>query len=191
LGQRVQHVRELPPDAVLILPPEEQYLVASGRTYFKGLGFDDVRRLQFDLETTGLDPDVDRIFLVAVRAPDGATEVLEATADTDAAEADLLLRLATHIRALDPDVIENHNLHGFDLPFLMRRAERLRVRVKLGRPAREDFRLRASARGARLGQVGARWLERLRRARYSIPGRELLDSMDATIFRRATCRGTA
>jgi DNA polymerase I len=179
LGRRVQHVRELPPDAALILPPEEQYLVASGRTYFKGLGFDDVRRLQFDLETTGLDPDIDRIFLVAVRAPDGATEVLEATADTDAAEADLLLRLSARIRALDPDVIENHNLHGFDVPFLMRRAERLRVRVKLGRPAREDFRLRATSRGARLGQAGARWLERLRRARYSIPGRELLDSMDA------------
>lgn len=179
LGRRVQHVRELGAEAALILPPEEQYLVASGRTYFKGLGFDDVRRLQFDLETTGLDPDIDRIFLVAVRAPDGASEVLEASADTDAAEAELLLRLAARIRELDPDVIENHNLHGFDVPFLLRRAERLRVRLKLGRPAREDFRLRATSRGARLGQAGARWLERLRRARYTIPGRELLDSMDA------------
>ena len=41
---------------VLALPPEEQYLVATGRTYFRDLAFDDLRRLQFDLETTGLDP---------------------------------------------------------------------------------------------------------------------------------------
>ena len=43
-------------DVVLVLPPEEQYLVATGRTYFRDLSFDQLRRLQFDLETTGLDP---------------------------------------------------------------------------------------------------------------------------------------
>ena len=57
LGRRVSHLRELGADAVLVLPPEEQYLVASGRTYFRDLPFDDLHRLQFDLETTGLDPD--------------------------------------------------------------------------------------------------------------------------------------
>ena len=179
LGRPVTQFRELFAEAPLALTPEEQYLVATGRTYFQGLDFDDVARLQFDLETTGLDPDVDRIFLVAVRAPNGELEVLEATGDDDAAEAKLLLRLAARIRALDPDVIENHNLHGFDLPFLMRRAERLRVRVNLSRSPDIDFRLRPASRGARLGQAGAAWLERLRRARYTLPGRELLDSMDA------------
>jgi DNA polymerase elongation subunit (family B) len=179
LGRPLRNVRELGDDVVLSLPPEEQYLVASGRSYFRGLAFDDVRRLQFDLETTGLDPDIDRIFMVAVRGPAGEHEVLEAAADSDAAEAELLVRLANCVQHHDPDVIENHNLHGFDLPFLMRRAERLRVRVVLGRRAEEDFRLRPASRGARLGQAGTPWLERLRRARYTLPGRELLDSMDA------------
>jgi DNA polymerase elongation subunit (family B) len=87
--------------------------------------------------------------------------------------------LAARVAAHDPDVIENHNLHGFDLPFLMRRAERLRVRLTLGRSAHVDFGLRPASRGARLGQAGAPWLERLRRARYTLPGRELLDSMDS------------
>ena len=32
--------------------PVEQYLVKSGVTYFKGLGWEDLHRLQFDLETT-------------------------------------------------------------------------------------------------------------------------------------------
>ncbi len=178
LGRSVDGVRELG-DQLLVLPPEEQYLVATGRTYFRGLDFDDVRRLQFDLETTGLDPDVDRVFLIALRTPEGEHELLEAAGDDDAAEAQLLQRLAERIAFHDPDVIENHNLHGFDLPFVMRRAERLRLRLALGRQADVDFALRPSSRGARLGQAGAAWLERLRRARYTLPGRELLDSMDA------------
>ena len=72
---------------MLALPPEEQYLVATGRTYFRDLSFDQLRRMQFDLETTGLDPRRDRIFMVAVRDPSGATEMLEAHGDGDAAEA--------------------------------------------------------------------------------------------------------
>ena len=49
-------LRDLEDDTVLALPPEEQYLVATGRTYFRDLTFDDLQRLQFDLETTGLNP---------------------------------------------------------------------------------------------------------------------------------------
>jgi DNA polymerase, archaea type len=179
LGRNIESFRELGPDAVLALPPEEQYLVATGRTYFKGLELDDLQRLQLDLETTGLDPDIDRIFLVAVRAPDGTCEVLESSADSDAAEADLIARLCARVRQLDPDVIENHNLHGFDLPFLMRRAERLRVPAELGRSGGPSFRLRPASRGARLGRASAKWVDRLRRARYTVFGRELIDSMDA------------
>jgi DNA polymerase elongation subunit (family B) len=179
LGRVVSEIRDLGREAPVALPPEEQYLVATGRTYFKGLEYDDVPRLQFDLETTGLDPDIDRVFLIALRGPDGACEVLESGSDDDAGEAQLLLRLAERVRALDPDVIENHNLHGFDLPFVMRRAERLRIRVRLGREAGVDFRLRPASRGARLGQAGMAWLEKLRRSRYTLPGRELIDSMDA------------
>src|SRR5205823_4431395 len=49
---------------VLIWHPIEQFLTLTGRTYFKGMRFDDLRRFQFDLETTGLDEDRDRIFMV-------------------------------------------------------------------------------------------------------------------------------
>lgn len=178
LGRAVSQLRELGRDTPLALPPEEQYLVDTGRTYFKGLEYDDLQRLVFDLETTGLDPDVDRIFLIAVLAPDGSWEVLESTSDDAAGESELIARFAARVRALDPDVIENHNLHGFDLPFLMRRAQRLGLAVQLGRESAGSS-LRPASRGARLAQTGGSWLERLRRARYTIPGRELLDSMDA------------
>lgn len=89
----------------------------TGRTYFRDLAFSDLRCLQFDLETTGLDPEVDRVFMVAVRAPNDDVTLLEADGDDDAAEARLITQLVATVRAIDPDVIENHNLHGFDLPF--------------------------------------------------------------------------
>ncbi|MET0283954.1 MAG: 3'-5' exonuclease, partial [Polyangiales bacterium] len=164
LGRAVTNVRELGAQA-LWLPPEEQYLVASGRTYFRGLAFDDLRRLSFDLETSGLDPERDHIFLIALRAPNGEVELLEGD------EAELLQRFAERVRFHDPDVIENHNLHGFDMPFVVRRAELLQQRLQLGR-----LDTGVQKRGA---QRGARTDERLKRTRYSISGRELLDSMDA------------
>ena len=37
LGRQVGHLRELGKERVLALPPEEQYLVATGRTYFRDL----------------------------------------------------------------------------------------------------------------------------------------------------------
>ena len=40
LRKRVGHIRELEDGVVLMLPPEEQYLVATGRTYFRDLSFD-------------------------------------------------------------------------------------------------------------------------------------------------------
>lgn len=172
-GQHVGHLRELGKECVLALPPEEQYLVATGRTYFRDLSFDQLRRLQFDLETTGLDPDRDRIFMVAVHDPAGSTELLEAHGEGDAAEAELIRRLIAKVQAADPDVIENHNLHGFDLPFLDRRARLLGVPLGLGRTGRPELRQRAARRGVALGS------DPRRRVRYVAPGRELIDTLDA------------
>lgn len=174
LGRTVEHVRDLGPRAALALPPEEQYLVATGRTYFRGLDFDELRRMQFDLETTGLDPDRDRIFLVALRDADGATETMAADGDGDAAEADLLRRFVARVNAIDPDVVENHNLHGFDLPFLARRAQRLGVPLALGRAGSPGLRRRPAARGH-----GGASSEGARRTRFTLIGREAIDTMDA------------
>ncbi len=173
LGRPITHMRELGDHAALVLPPEEQYLVSTGRTYFRDFTFDQLHRLQFDLETTGLDPARDRIFLVAVRDPHGDTQLLEATETDDAAEADLIRRLCAAITAADPDVIENHNLHGFDLPFLATRARALRVPLSLNRLGTTGLLERAARRGANRTGGDAR------RVRYIMPGRELIDTLDA------------
>lgn len=187
LARPVARLSELGEDAYLCLPPEEQYLVASGRTYFRDLRFDDLHRLQFDLETTGLDAARDSIFLIALRDNRGLAtwiDVSERGLTGADAEADLLRRFVSLLRERDPDVIENHNLHGFDLPFVARRAEVLRVPLSLGRIGPPGMRKRPTSRGygpwqgergegnpAEDGREGA--------VRYLIPGRELIDTLDA------------
>jgi DNA polymerase elongation subunit (family B) len=175
LGRRVGHIGDLEDDAVLALPPDEQYLVATGRTYFRGLSFDSLHRMQFDLETTGLNPERDRVFMISIRYPNGDTEVLEARKRSDAAEAELLRELMARVASADPDVIENHNLHGFDLPFIDHRARKFGVPIVLGRTGQAGLRQRAAQRGMQASGGGRR------RVRFIAPGRELIDTMDAVI----------
>ncbi|MBL8958984.1 MAG: ribonuclease H-like domain-containing protein, partial [Gemmatimonadetes bacterium] len=174
LGHPVSHLAALGEDTHLALPPDEQFLVATGRTYFRDFAFDDLHRLQFDLETTGLDPRHDRIFMVAVRDPSGVATVLEVPSDDEAGERALIERLVAVIREADPDVIENHNLHGFDLPFLERRARAAGIALRLGRNE-----LPLQRRAARRGIVIEG--DAQRRHRYIVPGRELIDTMDAVL----------
>jgi DNA polymerase elongation subunit (family B) len=178
LGARIEHMGDLPRESILALPPEEQYLVSTGRTYFRDLPFDELNRLQFDLETTGLDARRDRIFMIAIRYHSGETEVLEVTGDGDADEAALIRLLVERVRLADPDVIENHNLHGFDLPFLDQRARIVRVPLALGRMKGTRLGLRAARRGVRARAVSGD-VDDERRLRYTAPGRELIDTMDA------------
>jgi DNA polymerase, archaea type len=121
---------------VLICHPIEQFLTLTGRTYFKGLRFDELHRLQFDLETTGLNEDRDRIFMVSLRDSKGWEDCLDTR---ERSEAELIERLVDLIRLRDPDVLENHNIFAFDLPFLVRRAARLGVRLAIGRDGSEPW----------------------------------------------------
>lgn len=177
-GRRITRLSQLSREERLVLPPEEQYLVATGRTYFRDLTFAQLRRLQFDLETTGLDAHSDRIFLIAIGTPDGSVDLLEAQGDDDNAEAALIARFVERLRAYDPDVIENHNLHGFDLPFLRRRAKRLGVRLALGRLNHGDLLERAAMRGV-LSDESDGGRDADRRVRLIVPGRECIDTLDA------------
>jgi DNA polymerase elongation subunit (family B) len=192
LGKPVARLSALDEDDILHLPSEEQYLVATGRTYFRELAFDDLHRLQFDLETTGLNPAHDRIFLISVRDNRGFERVLEVEEPgrlpTPAAEAALLRRLVALVRELNPDVIENHNLQGFDLPFLARRTQTLGVSLALGRSGAPPLlRERPAARGYGAVRLGAEESSgesaegdrRTMAVRYSIAGRELIDTLDA------------
>ncbi len=169
LGRRVNSLGELT-DTYYQVGPVEQYLMQTGRVYFRGLNFEDLHRLQFDLETTSLDPHRGRIFLIAIRDSRGFATTLEAPSPDD--EAAMITAFCQLVRDRDPDILENHNLFSFDLQFLEYRAEALGVPLRLGRaggPERLERREETLAIGP----------EARRRVRYSVAGRELIDTLDA------------
>jgi DNA polymerase elongation subunit (family B) len=110
-----------------------QYLMLSGKTLFKGMTFADLHRVQLDIETTTLTPDQQGAQILMIALSD--TRGYEAVLDGD--EKQILEQLVERIQALDPDVIEGHNLFGFDLPYLAARAQALGVPLKLGRDGSE------------------------------------------------------
>lgn len=168
LGRKISRLDEI--DEYYRMGPVEQYLMSSGRVYFRDMNYEDLHRLQFDLETTALDPHRGRIFLVAIYDNRGCAKTLEAATPDE--EAQLIKDLCVLIRERDPDVIENHNLFGFDLPFLEQRAEVLHIPLHLGRqggPPQLERREETLAIGP----------EARRRTRYSVAGRELIDTLDA------------
>ncbi len=165
LGRPVASTRELG-DAYYEQGPAEQYLSGSGRTYFRGLAYADLRRMQIDLETTALEPERGRIFLAAVRDSTGFEATLEARGEGD--ERALVEELCALVARRDPDVVENHNLFGFDLPFLIARAARLGVPLALGRGGEAPRPYRLPARFGNRVEV-----------RYRLRGRELIDTLDA------------
>jgi len=116
-----------------------QYLMQTGKTLFKGMLFDDLYRLQLDIETyylpgkndgnrkgIGEDP----IIIVSLSDNRSWEHVIHSKGRSEKA---LLEELVTIIRQKDPDVIEGHNIFGFDLPYLQRRCELNGVRFAIGR----------------------------------------------------------
>lgn len=125
-------LRDAGEDVLAFASPTQQYLIGSGRTLFKGMVYEDLLRLQIDLEATALDPHAAqaRLFLVSTRTSAGE-ERLFGAANED--EATILEDLTAYIRALDPDVIEGHNIFNFDLPYFLARAAACGVTLAWGR----------------------------------------------------------
>ncbi len=169
LDRKITSLNDLQ-DTYYRVGPVEQYLMLTGRVYFRGLAYDDLHRLQFDLETTSLNPERGRIFLIAVRDNRGFSTILEAPAADR--EAQLIADLCTLIRERDPDIIENHNLLGFDLPFMQKRASLLKVPLLFARPGGPQH-LESYEDIVAAGPYTRRY------TRYSVAGRELIDTLDA------------
>ena len=119
--------------------PVQQYLTFSGRTLFKGMRFEDLRRLQVGVQTAvssalGFSgPDRDAVTAIILSESSGWEQVLLVEGDSSESERTALETLTATIQERDPDVIEGHNLFKFDLPFLIARAKKLKVRLAWGR----------------------------------------------------------
>ena len=128
-----------------------QYLVQSGRTLFKGMSLNDLHRMQLDIEVFASDGfpqaerEEDRILLIALSDNRGWEHVIDGRYKN---EAEMLTELVSLIRTRDPDVIEGHNIFRFDWPYLMARAARVGVELRVGRDGSSPHTFSSSVRFA-------------------------------------------
>ena len=117
--------------------PVQHYLTATGRTSFKDLRFEELKRMQIEvLSVAGVDEpgDKDHIMSITVSDNTGWEELLIIDPkNVEQSEHDALKRLTSLVKERDPDVIEGHNLFRFDLPYLVQRAKKTKTKLDWGR----------------------------------------------------------
>ncbi|MFA5204074.1 MAG: DNA polymerase domain-containing protein [Lentisphaeria bacterium] len=155
----------------------QQALTLLPARLFQDLRFDELRRLQFDLETNtapGFDfsnPEraEDAILLIALRDSTGWEECLVNRAAGPGTEEEAMLRrFLALVRERDPDVLEGHNVFNFDLPYLEARCKRYRLKLALGRDGAP------AARRASRFTAGERVTAF---QRYDVYGRQVVDTL--------------
>lgn len=161
--------KEMAADQRLVyVDPITSHLVATGETYFKGMQFSDLRRLQFDLETLDVVPQRDGadICLIGVRDTTGFECIL--ALDDFENEGALIAEFARIVRERDPDIIEGHNVFNFDLWYLDERARRAGVPLVMGRDGRTPMWRDDSIRRTGINGMTVKY--------YRIEGRQLVDT---------------
>jgi DNA polymerase I len=118
--------------------PVQHYLTATGRTLFKDLPFEELKRMQVEVLQSGggalATESPDRIMSVAVSDNTGWEELIVVDPkNADESERDAIRRLTTLVKEHDPDVIEGHDLFRVDLPFVVARAKKLKTKLDWGR----------------------------------------------------------
>src|SRR5438270_6104049 len=121
--------------------PVQHYLTATGRTLFKELPFEGLKRMQLEVLSfaepiTGVaDPGpTDHLMSIALSDNSGWEElIIVDPKNVEESERNALKRLTSLIEERDPDVIEGHNLFRFDLPYLVARARKAKVKLDWGR----------------------------------------------------------
>jgi len=117
--------------------PVQHYLTATGRTLFKELPFEQLKRMQLEVLSAagGGDPgDNDHIMSIALSDNTGWEEWISIDpSNVEESERNALKRLTALVKERDPDVIEGHNLFRFDLPFLVARAKKTKTKLDWGR----------------------------------------------------------
>src|SRR3989440_2853434 len=121
--------------------PVQHYLTATGRTSFKDLPFEELKRMQievlsFENAVAGVSDagHGDHIMGIALSDNTGWEELLLVDPkNVDESERVGLKRLTAIIKERDPDVIEGHDLFRFDLPYLAARARKAKVKLDWGR----------------------------------------------------------
>src|SRR5213080_2873928 len=128
--------------------PVQHYLTATGRTLFKDLSFEKLKRMQLEVlqyvasassrsaEDNRQDADstADHIMSIALSDNTGWEELIIVDQNNrEESERSALGRLTALIKERDPDVIEGHDLFRVHLPLLVARAKKLKTKLDWGR----------------------------------------------------------
>lgn len=122
-------------DKFLAISPTEQFLIQSGKRLFKNMDeYNDVHRLSFDLETTGLDPHINRIFQIGMKDNQDFQYVLDIQGETeeelDEKEAEAIITFFKIINHLKPAIISGYNSENFDWYFIVIRCQKLGLNIE-------------------------------------------------------------
>lgn len=103
--------------------PNEQYMIATGRRLFKGYeDYDQLIRLDWDLETTGLDGKKETIDQIGIHTNKGFNKILTTIGDTVeermSSQYDNMEEMFSIIEEIDPDVMTGYNSENFDWVFV-------------------------------------------------------------------------
>jgi DNA polymerase, archaea type len=164
--------------------PVQHYLTATGRTLFKDLAFDELKRLQIEVLSvagiadagTGIgDPGYsDHIMSIALSDNTGWEALLVVDPNNvEESERGAIKRLTSLIKERDPDVIEGHDLFRVHLPLLVARAKKLKTKLDWGR---SDGFLRS--RPSRL-QIAEKTIDY---PKFTVGGRHFIDTFLLTQF---------
>src|SRR5437667_1911452 len=113
--------------------PVQHYLTATGRTLFKDLPFEELKRMQLEVLSFS-QGDADHIMSITLSDNSDWEElIIVDPKKLPESEHAAIKRLTTLIKERDPDVVEGHNLFRFDLPYLVDRAKKLKTKLDWGR----------------------------------------------------------
>jgi DNA polymerase elongation subunit (family B) len=116
-------------DSITILSPVEQYLIQKSKRLFKGFDeYDDIHRFVFDIETTGLDPKTSKMFLIGMKDNRGFLKILSAQNEEE--EKQMIVEFFKIIDELKPSLVGGYNSAFFDFPYILKRAEILKLNIK-------------------------------------------------------------
>src|SRR6201997_4200029 len=113
--------------------PVQHYLTATGRTLFKDLPFEELKRMQLEVLAFS-EGDADHIMSIAVSDNTGWEELIVVDPKKlPESEHAAIKRLTALIKQRDPDVIEGHDLFRGHLSYLVARAKKLKTKLDWGR----------------------------------------------------------
>lgn len=126
----------------LRVTPQEQFMISTGKRFFKGYDdYNQILRMTFDLETTGLDTKKDRIKQLGIKFnrpfynhPNGFQRIFNLQGTTkeekDKSELEIIENFFKIIYTFKPDVVCGHNIENFDNQIMIDACTRLGTSIE-------------------------------------------------------------